>query len=108
MTWETLLREGDPVAREGGLDAAERDRMRRAVLGAASVPPAREWTTRLAVAGLLGVVFGLGAWVRWETARAPVPAGFEPAVQSDRRQVQFATPGGTRVIWVFDSGFDVR
>jgi hypothetical protein len=25
-----------------------------------------------------------------------------------RQQLQFATPGGTRIIWVFDSGFEVK
>jgi hypothetical protein len=26
----------------------------------------------------------------------------------ERRQLQFATPGGTRIIWTFDSDFSVR
>jgi hypothetical protein len=27
---------------------------------------------------------------------------------SDRQQLQFSTPGGTRIIWVFDSAFEVK
>jgi hypothetical protein len=27
---------------------------------------------------------------------------------AERQQLQFATPGGTRIIWVFDSQFDVK
>jgi hypothetical protein len=26
----------------------------------------------------------------------------------ERRQLQFATPGGTRIIWVFNSEFEMR
>jgi hypothetical protein len=26
----------------------------------------------------------------------------------DRQQLQFATPGGTRIIWVFDPAFEVK
>jgi hypothetical protein len=28
--------------------------------------------------------------------------------ESGKRQLQFATPGGTRIIWVFDSDFEVK
>ena len=29
-------------------------------------------------------------------------------VPSDRQQLQFSTPGGTRIIWVFDPAFEVK
>jgi hypothetical protein len=29
-----------------------------------------------------------------------------PTALRERRQLQFASPGGTRIIWVFDSDFN--
>ena len=37
----------------------------------------------------------------------PQPNG-EPGPVAQRQQLQFATPGGTRIIWVFDADFDVK
>jgi len=38
-----------------------------------------------------------------------VPMGLEaPAPEGERRQLQFSTPGGTRIIWVFDSEFQLK
>ena len=44
--------------------------------------------------------------IRHEVMRELHHAGRE--ANDQRRQVQFATPGGTRIIWVFDSNFNVR
>lgn len=34
--------------------------------------------------------------------------GQPPHTGSNRQQLQFATPGGTRIIWVFDPDFEVK
>jgi hypothetical protein len=42
-----------------------------------------------------------------ESGDAALAAATEGA-PGDRQQLQFSTPGGTRIIWVFDPGFDVK
>jgi hypothetical protein len=109
--WQILLKEGDPVARDPALLPDDVDRIRRRVL--AVEPRARSLGRIMAIAfaAAVALIVGTGAW--W--TRATAPARPEPAAVSGsnaaasvRRQVQFSTPGGTRVIWIFDSNFDVR
>jgi hypothetical protein len=52
-----------------------------------------------------GVVAGRRAAVR--DARHP-PAAAIPAESPQQQQLQFSTPGGTRIIWVFNSEFELR
>lgn len=116
-TWQALLREGDPVAHEPALTVDSVARMRRDVLAAAE-PQARSrfWTMRVIVASALGLLIAIGAWPRETATRQPLASTPEAgdratAPASDgggRRQLQFSTPGGTRVIWVFDSNFNTR
>ena len=114
-TLRTLLREDDPVERESALSADDVDRIRQMLLAAETPRRSRHWKMRMALAGALSVLAGVAAWhAGWPSsvwqrsdppnhvARAPINA------PTDRRQVQFATPGGTRIIWVFDPHFDVR
>jgi hypothetical protein len=37
-----------------------------------------------------------------------VASAVAPAANAERRQVQFSTPGGTRVIWTLDPEFELR
>jgi hypothetical protein len=111
-TLRTLLREGDPIDSEPVPPPHEVDRMRRVVLAAPAAP--RSWTRpkTAAAAGALGLIVGAALWGTYTAARRspPVPVDrSEPSADVDeRRQLQFVTPGGTRVIWVFDSSVDVR
>jgi hypothetical protein len=116
-TLRTLLREGDPVDREPALAPDDVERMRRAVLASAESAPSRAWTMRVAIAAAVSLFVGVGMWIGPSTIRPrPAPQPIDepdqaaaPAIANDqRRQVQFATPGGTRIIWVFDSNFNVR
>jgi hypothetical protein len=109
MTWlKRTLQDADPVAHEPPLAQADVQRMRRAVLTAAEASPSRVTLRRsaawaVAAAAILATVVGAGRWsdaVRQE-AQAPPSEGRETAP----RQLQFATPGGTRVIWVFNPDF---
>ena len=108
---------GDPVAREVGLSAAEIDAMRRAVVAAAEAHAAASFWPRplfLAATVAVTIVVGvaLGARLPQRAPRPPAAqlALSEPAVSTtrvdERRQLQFATPGGTRIIWVFDPAFN--
>ena len=109
-----LLREGDPLAGEPSLSAADIQQMRRAVVAAAvSSRPAPWWPHPIVVAATIALTLTasvvLGRWLPPAPAdgdgraATQVPASSVP--EPARRQLQFATPGGTRIIWVFNSDF---
>jgi hypothetical protein len=82
--------------------------MRRAVLSTAASSTHRFAGRRRAwaVAGALAVTAAAAGVSRWLPAHpneAPPPSGV--LVESATRQLQFATPSGTRVIWVFNPDF---
>ncbi len=119
----SLLRAADPLLDESGregLSADDAQSIRQAMLGTyAAVPDAVEarplWRRPLplaAAAALLASVSGVVAHrfltpldVREpaSTSAAPIAAG-----DAERRQLQFATPGGTRIIWVFDDNIRLQ
>jgi hypothetical protein len=118
--WKSRLEEAD---RTLSLVLPDDDvrRIRRRVLSAAEAGRARPmrvprpfaWTMAALVlvsAGILGslqqAVRHAAVTPRTETADRPIPDAAEPG--SGKQQLQFATPGGTRIIWVFDSEFDVK
>lgn len=107
----TLLREGDPVTRNGSLDPADAQRMRRIVLDSRPVP--EPWSWIVPVAALTAVTLVAAVAPRFRASPASPAASTAPVaaigtVESERRQLQFVTPGGTRVIWTFDSRFPSR
>jgi hypothetical protein len=109
-----LLRDADPVRDEPELSAIDAQVMRRVVVSAAgSAPPRAAWQPAVWVAAAvaLAIAVGLGAG-RWRPRDQVVTNGggggsdlMDGSDRENRRQLQFATPGGTRVIWVFDSRF---
>jgi hypothetical protein len=116
-TLRALLQEGDPVEREPALAPDDVDRMRRAVLTSAGPSRRPDWTMRVVLAAALSLIIGVSARLGPSTTQprpAPRPidgrdqTGSLAVLHGQRRQVQFATPGGTRIIWVFDSNFSVR
>ena len=113
-TLKARLSEGDPGA-EAGLSAGDVQEMRRLIVSAAAKPaPAPSWWGHsLAVAAVVALMVGAGLFAGRQVADRdhlilpialdePAPAGGE------RRQLQFSTPGGTRIIWVFDPAFQDR
>jgi len=96
------------------MDEADAERIRRAMVAATPQAPQRHWLNSLVFAGGLAVALALivGRWPT--TPAAPVGPAAPQALETSsgetpqRRQLQFATPGGTRVIWVFDSKFEMR
>ena len=116
-TWQALLQEGDPVGREPGMSPDDVQRIRRVVLASEVPARPRDWTLHVAVAAGLSLSVGLGTWFGHDRIQPPLvqqtPAGLDRTAapglaDPGRRQVQFATPGGTRIIWVFDANFHVR
>ena len=119
--WRTELRESDP-ARDAEMSAADVQRVRSVVLAAAHTdgPAGFAWprafvatTAALTLTCTLALVAlqRSGDEMRRQAAamaeRAPESGSdADPVVQ--KQQLQFATPGGTRIIWVFDSEFEVK
>ena len=121
--WRTRLRDADrALERDVEPDASKR--IRRTVLAAvpASRPAVQAWSrTFAATAAVLTLVciallttLQGGARLADDTPALVDPA--DPTLVSTtdetpataRQQLHFSTPGGTRIIWVFDPGFEVK
>jgi hypothetical protein len=107
------LRELDPIRIEGLMRPPDVRRVRASVLASTTARQSLSWTRFAAIAaGLVAAVFG-GIWSvnrapagsarATMTAETPATTG-EPVL----RQVYFSTPGGTRVVWQFNSAFELR
>jgi hypothetical protein len=103
-TWQEVLRQHDPGARRMDADAAARmrDTVVRAVRGAA--PPARTWPMRVALAAFACFVLMLSIFGTQRPLEV-APDRALPVAGTERRQIQFATPGGTRIIWEINPNF---
>ena len=109
----TLLDEADPLRGEPALSMTDAREIRRTMLGAVETISAAFFPRALPVAALVVVMMVVGAAVG---RRLSVREPFQQANRSsgaavlagERRQVQFATPGGTRIIWTIDPNFQMR
>jgi hypothetical protein len=112
------LRLEDPLTREDALSADQADAIRRVVIAASrhTAPETSFWPGPVWVAATIALTLcaGIVAGRRLST-RDPlrearvndaVPALASSSTPGDRRQVQFATPGGTRIIWVLNPEFN--
>jgi hypothetical protein len=121
--WRTLLREVDARNETERLSADDADSMRRAMLAAAAEnrPEAAHgsWMRPLLVAATVVAMIagGIMAGRRLDLQTAPenpvaqvnASVGSPTAgIAVPNRQLQFLTPGGTRIIWVFNSDFDLK
>lgn len=115
----SLLRDADPLRDEAreGLSAGDAEAIRRAML--AAIPEVRAvrpiWRRPLPLAAAAALVASISGVVGHRLlspaavpeqragAAAPIASG-----DADRRQLQFATPGGTRIIWVFDDNLRLQ
>ena len=112
-TLAELLREGDPLPDDPALSETEASAIRRRVVSEAVERPTRRvaWRDALVIAAAVTMIIGVGITTG---RRLPPPsvASNRPAPElgrpAERRQLQFATPGGTRIIWTFDSNFSVK
>ena len=113
--WRTRLREAFGNTADGNADDDKLSRdaalaMRRVVVAAvtADADAPFSWRNPLAVGAALALTVASGMVAG---LRIPVPVS-EPGVTiphasdaDERRQVQFATPGGTRIVWTIDPEF---
>ena len=99
---QELLKDGDPLVHEPRLDEMDARAMRRAVVAAADETTAGRFAWRYAAvmtvmaAVMLGVISTLAQRQPEPVDGSRTLAGLPPV------EMQFSTPGGTRVIWVFD------
>jgi len=106
------LKRADPVAHESPPSPADVRRMRVTVLSAVeeSQPALPRWhRTAWALAAIAGVsvIVGIDRWSEQSPAdeQRATRVDVEMAQTTSPRQMQFQTPGGTRVIWVFNPDF---
>jgi hypothetical protein len=115
----TLLKNGDPVREDEGLSPVDAKRMRRVVVAATLEPsPSRTpWLRPFAftAVGALVVIVAAIAGDRAIVRQAWTPAPIDPSTTlgegaggGERRQLQFSTPGGTRIIWIFDQNLRLQ
>lgn len=111
------LRAADPLTTESGLSAVDAAAIRRRVVAAADrqATAVASWPRPLFVAATIAVTISVGVAIgggftrpdtRASYSRAPAPRAQLTTSLAERRQLQFATPGGTRIIWVFDPDFN--
>ena len=121
--WQSRLREADPGS-DAVMSLADVERIRRAVMSAASGPQGREsimWPRAFVVAATVLLMVCASMLAALQRTTGDVVEGLAPetAVASDtpeatesedveRQQLHFRTPGGTRIIWVFDSHFEAK
>ena len=120
--WRTRLRDADR-ALVTDIRPETSQRVRRAVLAAvpADGRTARTWSRAFAAtaAALTLICVGLLTSLqggRLVDDRAAQVDATDPALvtatdetpATARQQLHFSTPGGTRIIWVFDPGFEVK
>jgi len=112
---KALLRDGDPAGgplEAQGLSPAQTAAMRRQILNATGRPGVvrTPWQQPLAVAAVVALTIAAGvvAGRRLSPAEAESTAPIVSVPAEGRRQFQFSSPGGTRIIWVFDPEFQVK
>jgi hypothetical protein len=122
--WRIRLRDADRALGSPGNDAQPEtaQQMRRAVRAAvpAETRGVRIWSRTFAAtaAALTLVCVGLlttlqrklanDSAARIEPADAALATATDDTSATARQQLHFSTPGGTRIIWVFDPGFEVK
>ncbi len=104
-----LLRDADPLRSEDSLSSGEAHLLRTAMLEAASAAPATvgsAWYRPLTLAAIVVVLIGLSGIMSDRSLKpGSEPRPSDPAQiidSTERRQIQFATPGGTRIIWTLE------
>ena len=105
------LRAGDPAQDQSSLEIAA---MRRRILESARQPTGRlvRWQPLVLAGALLTLCVAVLSVPKWFSGPVERPAAQVAETRSARTahpatQVQFQTPGGTRVIWVMASNLDL-
>lgn len=111
-TLRAALAHADPLRDEPSLSTTDARVMRGAILAAADSPAPifLAWALPVALLVAAMIVAGTAAGRRISAPAIPREADVADALPArvERRQVQFDTPGGTRIIWTIDPNFQVR
>ena len=103
--WQEFVRENDPGTER--IDAETAARMRENIMraaGAAASPSPAIWPVRFALAGFACVGLMMSVFGTQHSTDVALE-GSAPDIGTERRQIQFATPGGTRIIWELNPNF---
>jgi hypothetical protein len=108
-----LLAAADPVRETPELSAEEAQAIRRVVVAAAHAETveARLWPGAIPMVAVVVIMIAVGivAGRMIGPPDEPMEVAVGGLVQpSERTQVQFATPGGTRIIWTLDPEFELQ
>ena len=119
-----FLKDGDPLGPAGsqaaGLSTLDAERMRRVIVAAAleSRPSRAPWLRPFAMAAVAALLVVVGTMTGHQVIVEPAPAPGTPEPLAangasggdggERRQLQFSTPGGTRIIWIFDQNLRLQ
>lgn len=101
---------GDPLAREAELAAADVLRIWQTVLLEARSQPVTTqngWLGTLLVAGTVAACLLLAVAIGMRLDVGGRPVAPHPVAATPARQMQFAAPGGTRIIWTFHQELDL-
>ena len=102
------------------LSVDEAAAMRRVVVAAArdaAIEPAKLWLRPLAVAATVVAMIAVGIAIGQRFDARPVVGDASNGTDDSlpvrpapdgARQLQFSTPGGTRIIWIFNSDLDLK
>jgi hypothetical protein len=120
--WRIRLRDADRALQDV-VQPETSQGMRRAVLAAvpANGHTVRPWSRTFAATAAALTLVCVGLLTSLQGGRLPDDAAVrvepgDPALlpatddtpATARQQLHFSTPGGTRIVWVFDSGFEVK
>lgn len=127
--WRTAMRETARGDEHDELSPAEADAMRRLVVAAAGqrteTPAASPSRRPMFVAATVAAMIAAGTVTAIKmdlsgrsssplidttatTSTSTASSSAESAINAPNRQLQFSTPGGTRIIWVFNSDLDLK
>lgn len=105
-----LLRRGDPAGDGETLPPDEVASLRRKILAAVPSGRSRGWSPAWALGLTVAAAAVLVSVVLFMPKSRPAKVLTTREVHTQERtvqQIQFVTPGGTRVIWTLDPDFDV-
>jgi hypothetical protein len=96
------LRDADPIRSEPALATTEIHAMRRKILANAAVWSHSRPQLLLPVAIALGLMCAMVTTIFFMHRFRPADVPIASPQTGDQRQLQFTTPGGTRIIWVLN------
>jgi len=101
------LHDADPLESEPALSTADVHAMRRTILSADHSTSHRGNRARRTAAGAIVLACTVAAGVFVATWLRSDPVGINAPGHQESRQLQFETPGGTRIIWVLNPDLEL-